>query len=231
MQFKANKLIGLAYVTEEQLEDAVALEAYINRVMPDEFAFKIDDAIINGLGAGMPLGILVSSAPYSVSEEASQPAATIVVANVLNMWKHMFGPSRKNAVWFINQDVEGQLYTLAFANPSGAVLFTGPMYVPPGMNGNNSEYGLLLGRPVIPIEQAATLGTVGDIILADMSQYLLPKKGGIRADSSIHVAFLTGESAFRFMLRLDGQPTWKKPLTPKNGSNQLSPFVTLATRA
>jgi hypothetical protein len=49
-------------------------------------------------------------------------------------------------------------------------------------------------------------------------------------DTSIHVAFLTGEQAFRWQLRHDGQPFWKKPLTPKNGTNTLSPFVALATR-
>ena len=71
---------------------------------------------------------------------------------------------------------------------------------------------------VIPIEQAATLGTQGDIMLADMTQYLLAQRADVRADTSIHVAFLTGEQAFRFMLRLDGQPTWKKPLTPYQGA-------------
>ncbi len=50
-------------------------------------------------------------------------------------------------------------------------------------------------------------------------------------DTSIHVAFLTGEQAFRWQLRHDGQPFWKKPLTPKNGSSTLSPFVALATRS
>lgn len=228
LQFTANKMVGLAYVTEEQLEDAVALESYINQVFPDEFAFRIDDAIINGLGAGQPLGVITAGAAYTVSYESGQGASkTIVTANILKMWQHMWGPSRKNAVWFINQDVEQQLYTLAFANPTGAVLFTGPMYTPPGVNGNNSGYGLLMGRPVVPIEQAASLGTIGDVILFDGSQYIVTKKGGMRADSSIHVAFLTGEQAFRFQLRLDGQPTWKKPLTPKNGTNLLSPFVVL----
>jgi hypothetical protein len=37
--------------------------------------------------------------------------------------------------------------------------------------------------------------------------------------------------AFRFMLRIDGQPTWKKPLTPYQGSVTKSPFVALATRS
>lgn len=230
MQLTANKLIALVYATEEQLEDGTALAAYINQAVPDELSFKMDDAAFNGPGDGMPLGVLFSNAAYVQAKDAGQAAKTVSSANILNMWSHLYGRSRKNAAWFINQDVEPQLYPLAFQNASGAVLFTGPMYTPPGVNGNNSEYGLLMGKPVIPVEQCATLGTQGDIVLADMSQYILGKKGGVRADSSIHVAFLTGEQAFRFMLRTDGQPLWKKPLTPKNGTNLLSPFVTLQAR-
>lgn len=230
MQLTANKLIGLCFATEEQLDDAPALEAYVTAAFPDEFAFKLDDAIYNGPGAGIPLGVLSSGCAYQVAKDAGQAAKTISATNVLNMWSHLFARSRKTAAWFINQDAEPQLYPLALANPTGAVLFQGPMYTPPGQNGNTSDYGLLMGKPVIPIEQAATVGTPGDLVLADFSQYILGKKGGIRADSSIHVAFLTGEQAFRFMLRVDGQPMWKKPLTPKNGTNLLSPFVTLQAR-
>jgi HK97 family phage major capsid protein len=143
----------------------------------------------------------------------------------------MWARSRANAVWFINQDVEPQLYPLALANPSGAILYQAPLYTPPGVNGNNGPYGLLFGKPVIPIEQASTCGTQGDMTLADMTQYILATRSDVRADTSIHVAFLTGEQAFRFMLRLDGQPTWKKPLTPYQGSTLKSPFVQLATRS
>jgi HK97 family phage major capsid protein len=105
------------------------------------------------------------------------------------------------------------------------------MYTPPGANGNPGPYGRLLGRPVIPIEQAQTLGTQGDIMLLDLQSYMLAKKtSGIRVDTSIHVAFLTGEQAFRFQLRVDGQSLWKKPLQPKNGTSLLSPFVSLQSR-
>ena len=93
-------------------------------------------------------------------------------------------------------------------------------------------YGKIYTRPVLPIEQCATLGTVGDIILADLSQYLLIEKGGIKTASSIHVQFLTDETAFRFVYRVNGQPVWNSALTPFKGtSNTLSPFVALATRA
>jgi HK97 family phage major capsid protein len=84
---------------------------------------------------------------------------------------------------------------------------------------------------VIPVEYCATLGTVGDLVLADMSQYAVIEKGGLQQATSIHVAFVTDETAFRAVYRLDGQPKWRTPLTPFKGSNTLSPFVTLATRS
>jgi HK97 family phage major capsid protein len=224
IQLTANKLIGLVYATEEQLADGPALEAYIQRAVPNEFAFKIDDAIINGPGNGQPLGVLNSAAFIQTLKEGGQLTGTIVTNNILKMWKRMYGPSRQNAVWFINQDTEDQLYALVLGSGTAVQL----LYTPPGTRGN--QYGLLLGRPVIPIEQCQSLSTQGDIILADMSQYILGQRGGLRADSSMHVSFLTGENAFRFMLRLDGQPWWSTPLTPKNGANTQSPFIVLQSR-
>ena len=211
MQLVANKLIALSYATEEQLADGPAWEAYVNEAVPQELAFQIDTAVYSGPGAGAPLGITNSGAILVVAKISGQAAATIVVANILQMWSQMWARSRANAVWFINQDIEPQLYPLALQSPTGAVLYQAPLYTPPGVNGNNGPYGLLFGKPVIPIEQASTCGTQGDITLADMTQYILAQRSDVRSDTSIHVAFLTGEQAFRFMLRLDGQPTWKKP--------------------
>jgi HK97 family phage major capsid protein len=96
---------------------------------------------------------------------------------------------------------------------------------------SQSPYNTILGRPVIPIEQCATLGTVGDIIFADLRGYVLATKGGIQADMSIHVKFVYDESVFRFVMRLDGQPLRESALTPYKGSSTLSHFVALATRA
>jgi HK97 family phage major capsid protein len=84
--------------------------------------------------------------------------------------------------------------------------------------------------PVIPVEYASTLGVKGDIVLADLSQYLLIDKGGMQSAASMHVRFLNDEMCFRVTYRVDGQPTWNKDLTPFKGTNTLSPFVTLAAR-
>ncbi len=232
VQFVANKLIGLTYLTEELMEDTQAISSYVDTVFPDEFSFKIDDAIFNGVGAGQPLGILnpKSAATVVQAKDAGQEASTVTALNILNMWSRLYAPSRKNACWFIEQSIEPKLYPLQFPDTVGTQ--NTMMYTPPGMWGNNSDYGLLMGKPVIPVEQASALGAQGDIVLGDMNQYILAKRNEVRADSSIHVAFLTGELALRFMLRLDGQSWWNAPLTPKaKNAPTRSPFVTLAARS
>ena len=184
------------------------------------------NAIYNGTGAGQPLGIMNGASLVTVTPEAGQAAATVVAENIFKMWARMWGRSRANAVWLINQDVEPELFNLALPVGTGGQ----SVYMPP--NGlADSPYSTLFGRPVIPVEYAATLGTTGDIMLADLNQYVMLEKGGIQAASSIHVNFVYDETAFRFVLRLDGQPKWQSALTPANGTNTLSPFVVLDTRS
>jgi len=64
------------------------------------------------------------------------------------------------------------------------------------------------------------------------NEYLLAKKGDVRADTSIHVYFDTAQTMFRFIMRIDGMPSLPKEITPKYATaNTLSHFVTLAARA
>jgi len=220
LELSLKKLTGLCYATDELLQDAAALESVIREAFAEEFGFKIDDSIVAGSGAGEPLGILSSGALVTVAKETSQ-TEILKVENLVKMWNRLWSRSRANAVWYINQELEPYLYTLKLGDT--------PVYIPAG-GLSEKPYGTLLGRPVIPIEQCSAAGELGDIILADISQYLLIDKGGIKAASSVHVRFLYDENVFRFIYRLDGQPVWNKPLTPYKGSATVSPFVTLAKR-
>jgi hypothetical protein len=67
----------------------------------------------------------------------------------------------------------------------------------------------------------------------DPSQYILIEKGGLQAAESIHVAFLTAESCFRFTYRIIGSPLQKSKITPYKRTNTnfyLSPYVAIAAR-
>ena len=219
------KLFAICYCTDELLADVPALGAVLMQAFTEEIAFKVDDGIINGVGSGAMLGILNSGALVTVDAETGQIADTILYENIVNMYARMPGRNRKNAVWFVNQDVETQLFQMRLAVGTGGI----PIYMPAG-GAADSPFSTLFGRPVIPIEQCATLGDKGDIILCDPSAYVLIDKGGIQAASSIHLMFLTDESTFRWVYRCDGAPMLAAPITPFKGANQLSPFVTLAAR-
>jgi HK97 family phage major capsid protein len=222
IEIQLNKLIALVYATDELLEDGAALEAVIQEGFTQEMTFRTEDAIFNGTGAGQPLGFLNSGALIS---QLRTTANTIVTADILAMWSRMWGRSRKTAAWFIDQSIEQTLYPLTLGAPSlGQVL----MFKPADRDKSTQPWGSMMGAPVIPTEHGAALGTQGDIVLCDMSQYLMGDKGGVRQDYSIHVNFLSDEGVFRFVYRVDGQPAWKAPLTPKSGGNTVSAFVALS---
>ncbi len=224
---QVDKLTVLTYATDEQLDDSGAWQAYVDDVVPDELGFKTDDAIFNGPGVGGgPLGINNSASILAIAKESAQAAATIVAKNIQKMYARMPAYLRAGAKWYVNQDIEDQLWDLTRGSGTAVEL----LYTPPGLRGNMTSYGVIMGCPVIPIEQAQTLGTQGDITFANFNQYILGRKGGLKQDTSIHVAFLTGEQAFRWQLRVAGESLWDKPVTPKNGTNLQSPFIQLATR-
>ncbi len=225
-ELRLEEMMALCYATGRSLQDAPALEAIIRQAYAEEMGFKMDDEIIRGTGVGQCLGILNSSAKVSVTKETGQAADTIVAENVMAMYSRLWSRSMAGAEWFINQDCWTQLFQLHLAVGTGGV----PLFMPPaGLV--SAPYGTLFGRPIQVLEQCATLGDEGDIVLADFSQYVLIEKGGVAADTSIHVRFLYDEQAFRFITRNNGAPKWKTALTPYKGSNSVSPFITLAARA
>jgi HK97 family phage major capsid protein len=153
----------------------------------------------------------------------SQTATTVNVDNVLKMYARMPARLKPGAVWLIHSDVMTQLPKMTIGQM--------PVWVPPG-GLNNLPYGLLLGKPVLEIEQAAALGSVGDILFTNLNEYVvITKQGeGLRADTSMHVRFLYDEMTFRWVYRVNGQPAARTALTPANGSSTLSAFVALAAR-
>ena len=115
-----------------------------------------------------------------------------------------------------------QLWSMSLANQ--------PVFLPPG-GVTDSPLGRLLGKPVVPIEYCETLGTVGDIMFVNLSQYVMITKGGPELSSSMHVRFIEDEMTFRTIFRTDGDTAWSSAVTPFKGSATQSPYIVLATRS
>ena len=230
MTLEPHELAVLVYVTDKLLRNAPALEGYLRKAAGEEIMWLVNDAIINGTGAGQPLGIMNSSALISIAKETNQPADTMELENVNKMYARLLSRARMGAAWYINQDVEVELENMSASVGTGGF----PVYLP-SPNGfptiTEMPNSRLKGLPVRPVEYMRTVGDKGDILLANLNYYALGVQGGIQEAMSIHVRFQFNESAFRFVFSVAGEPWLNTPLTPANGTNTLSPFVTLDARA
>lgn len=225
MEMSLEKVAAVLYATNEQLEDDVSLTADINREVPNELAFKAEDAIYNGDGAGKPLGFMQSPALNTIDAEIGQTAASELQAkNFANMYSSMPPRSIATSVWLVNNGLMPELLT------SGITFGTGgqSLFMPAGFQG--LPFNSILGRPLVPVEYAAAANTTGDIAFVDLARYELIEKGGIRQATSIHVQFLTDEETFRFTWRINGQTIDHSAITAFKGTFPLSPFNVLATR-
>lgn len=225
IELDLKKLMAVWYVTDELMADGAALTGIANQAFSEEIMFMIEDSIIHGTGTGMPQGILAANATVTVAAENGQAPGTFLWENALKMWANAWARSRQNMVWLINQEIEPQLYQLRQVVGTGGQ----PVYLPQG-GASGAPYATLLGRPVIAVEYAEAPGTPGDVMLVDLSQYVMADKNAMQQMSSIHVRFLTDEMTFRLTYRCDGQPIWHTALQPFRGSMLRSPFIILAGR-
>lgn len=222
IDLKLRKVGAFVYTTDELLADAIALEGWINKYLPLELTFRTEDAILNGTGANQPLGARNSGAVITVTRNTS---SRVLYEDVAAMWLRMWAPARSNAVWFVDQSVENELEQAQISIGTGGVL--APIYKPAG-SVVGQPYATLYGRPIIPVEYCAALGTSGDIVLVALDEYTLIDKAPVESAVSIHVAFLTDEQVFRFIYRVDGQLNWNAALTPKSAGSTLSCVVVLS---
>jgi HK97 family phage major capsid protein len=224
INWELKKYAVLVYGTDELLADAAQFSAVVRQGCSEELMFMANDDILNGLGVGGPLGILNSGALITADAETAQATATFVYENIPAMWQRLHPRYRANSAWYINSEVEPELDELYLAAGTAGLA---PRYVNYGSDGVMT----IKGRPVYVTEFNAALGTAGDVLLADMREYLFWEKQGIQSAQSIHVQFVTDETVFRFVYRCDGQPALAAPLTPYKGTATQGPFVVMATRS
>ena len=222
LKLDLEKMMGFAYATDELLQDAAFMSGFFGTAFTVATNRLLEDSIICGDGEGKPTGILKSGALIETPAETGQAANTITTKNILSMWSRALFTGRRNAVWLIHPDLEDQLPQLMLGDK--------PVWMPEG-GISGAQYQTILGRPVLFNDNCKAMGSVGDVILADLKQYMLLRKGSAKQDWSMHVEFLTDQYCFRMVLRCNGTPKVTAPVKLKNSVRTRSPFVTLAARS
>lgn len=221
--------------SNDLLSDAPIVERMLEYAADQEIRYNVVDAMINGLGVTHPLGVIKAPSSVQITRAGSNNVAQ---ADVDAMWSRLWPFCRRNAVWMCNDDT--LLKIDAVATTTG---WPANLYMPMGMHGN--PYSLLKGRPLIPVEQCPALGSPGDLILGDWSQYAViartadeagqpdaamsygPLESFVENRSSNEFMFDTDSTVFRFKLRVDGKPLWVKQVTIADGSQTAGPFCVL----
>ncbi len=223
MELTANKLTCFGITSNELGDDGLNVEESISKTFTGALSWFLDRDFLKGDGAGKPLGVLNAGCLITVAKEGGQAADTIEYQNLTKMLSRLHPASWRNSVWIAHTSAIPQLLGLSMPVGTG-----GSHY--PVLNETNGNFRML-SRPVIFSEKGEALGDVGDIMLCDFSQYAIGLRKEMRLESSIHAKFSTDQTSWRMIIRVDGQPLWNEVLTLEDGTNTVSPFITLAARA
>jgi HK97 family phage major capsid protein len=221
--FQARKLAAFGSATNELLADAaISYENTLQAIYGEAFGFEMDSCFLSGTGAGQPQGVL--DAPCTVvtpKEIGPQAAKTIIYENLGAMLSHLWPGSFNRAVWVVSPSTLPMLLQLTVPTGLGGTFYP---ILKTGVGGMT-----MLTRPVLVSEKMKGLGTKGDIMLTDFSQYGIGMRREIVMERSNAPGWTTDKTAFRAICRVDGGPMWDKPLIIEGG-HEVSPFVVLETR-
>jgi HK97 family phage major capsid protein len=89
-------------------------------------------------------------------------------------------------------------------------------------NASTGSPNTLLGMKLFVSEHASELGVKGDLILTNLSQYIVCIRTSLIFQSSDSVHWSQQRTAFRALWRLGMTPMWASAITPPNGGPDLS---------
>lgn len=191
-----------------------------------ELNFRMQDLIFRGGGTGEALGFANSgnAALISVTRDTTSQVRS---NDVRAMWARRFDRGGSPYVWLVEQSVETEFLQMGTMPREGGTAAI-PMLLPGQYNAASPM--TILGREVISTDFCAALGTAGDIVLIDPSQYILgvPSSDPVSFATSSHVRFLNNEEVLRWTTEYDGRPWWPSTFTPRSGGDTRSPFIVLA---
>lgn len=210
---QVNTLATLGLVSNQWLDDnAIGSSPLIARLFGQVIKTMEDEAFLTGNASSKPQGIVGSACEVAYSRATGGDFSE---ADAIGMYAGWLGrPS--NGVWLVNQTVIPKIFAWHDAASNN-------IWAP---NAAPGLPGTIFGLPLIVTENLPALGTKGDVILADLSYYLIGDRQDVRMDLSTDFKFDYIETAIRLYERVDGTPWLDATYTPRKGT-ALSPFVVL----
>ena len=218
IELVAHKLVCYTEASDELLDDsAVSLAALLNQIFSGVTQWERQNAFIQGSGAGQPEGVINADATIKLDPAAANALAVNDLARMLESFQGT------NPVWFFNRRWMAEL--LQLNGPAGNPSY---VFMPSARDGYPAT---LFGYPLFFVEQMPGPGSIGSVLLADWSKYLIGDRQAITIDSTKIYKFQNDITSWRCVSRVDGQPWLDAPFTWSDGVTQTSPFVILTATA
>jgi HK97 family phage major capsid protein len=204
-----HEVAGTIVVTDKLLRNWQAASSLLETQLRGAVAQSEDFAFLNGNGASKPLGVLKSGALYKVPRAT---ANAVTYDDVIDMVTKLWG----RGVFLYSRSMLGALMKLKDSQNR-------PLWVPSLASG---EPPTLAGFPAIENDRNPQLGSLGDLSLVNLGQYVIKDGSGPFVAASEHVYFQQNKTMIKIFWNVDGAPWLTAPFEVDNGDT-VSPFVAL----
>lgn len=205
------EVAGSIVVTDKLLRNSSAAGTMLRSLLGGALRAAEDDSYLNGNGQGKPLGVINAPATLAVNRAtASQIGYNDLVG--------MFAKLRMGGapIWQASQSIIPQL--MKIKDDNGNLIWQ--------PNAREGTPTTIFGAPIVWNERSPQLGSKGDLVLNDLSYYLIQDGAPLAISASEHVYFRENKTVIKAFLSVDGQPWLSGPIT-QEGGYEVSPFVAL----
>lgn len=231
---EARKLAALCTVPNELADDAAgAWGDFLARVIAMGLAWTEDDFFIgtNGTGVQCPQGLVNAPCQIQVTRATSSTVSLADIAKMVNALHPAalqagMTPGITDVVWLVSASAFTTILEmyLAIGSPANAAA-AGIEWL---SLGDGQEVGpSMLGLPLVPTDHQPAVGSLGDVILADLRNYVIGDREVMQVERSTKGAqFIDDASYFRVRSRVDGR-YWVQSASTTSAAQQVSPVAVL----
>ena len=199
----ARKRCAIVYMTDELVQDSlINIVNYVTGLMTRAFMYDMENLVLTNTAAaqlaGTPcLGIIPD--PLVVANGiARNTAGTINYADLCGLdgqldeaFSDLCWMTRKKTLATLRNERDTQNRPIVQVDYDGLI-------------GQHTVTPSIFGYPIYLTRNCPAMGTQGDIVLGDLSMYLLAIRQDLTIDMSQHVRFIYDEETLRFVARYDG---------------------------
>lgn len=212
-----NEVAAHIVVTDKLLRNWQASGPLLARLLRNAIIGAEEYKFLQGNGVGCPKGLNSAAARILINRGT---AGAVKFADVGSMLGRMSPDGMSNAIWVASISVLPSLVAMSSDSNSVSTIF---------IRGDvtKSIPSTLFGLPIYFTGRVPTLGTAGDLMLVDPTQYLIKDGSGPFVAASEHVNFTTNKTVIKAFWNVDADCWWAAPLTLEDGSTTVSPVVVL----